>query len=300
MDFKKIVRNKKIRFKIISLFKFVPDKPMLKFQYKMKLGRKLNLDKPTRYTEKLQWYKLFYRNDLMPICADKYTVRKYLEEKEMGYLLNDLYEVFESPEDISFENLPNEFVLKLSNGSSTNFVCKNKNEYNVNDIQKKFKDYIAQANTAAGREWVYGCNKPVIVAEKLLIDKNQENGELVDYKILCFNGKPEYIICVSGRYTDHYNHVVYDTNWNKQDVMIGNTSKDWEYPRPEKFDEMLNIAEELSKDFPHARIDLYSLESKLIFGEITFFPWSGYMTFSPEKFDDILGDKFVLPEKRVE
>ncbi len=297
MDYKKILKNKKTRFKILSMLQFIPDKPMLELQYRIKMNRKVNLQNPQRYTEKMQWYKLFYRDEKMAVCADKYRVRGYVESKGYGHILNDLYDVFDSPEEICLDNLPNEFVLKLSNGSSTNYVCKNKSECNVDDVRNLFKDYVLQAKSSAGREWVYGENKPVIVAEKYLEDQSMLNGELVDYKILCFNGKPEYIICVSGRHTDHYNHVVYDTDWKKQHVQIGDSSFDWEYPMPENFKEMMRIAEKLSEGFPASRIDLYSFDKKIIFGEITFFPWSGYMTFEPDSFDCELGKKFNLPEK---
>ena len=111
--FKKLIPSKRLRFRLISLFKFVPDKAMLKFQYRMKCGRKLNLDDPKRYTEKIQWYKLYYRDDKMPVCADKYLVREYVKEKGYGHLLNDLYGVYQKPEDIDISTLPKSCVLKL-------------------------------------------------------------------------------------------------------------------------------------------------------------------------------------------
>lgn len=299
MDFyKKIIRNKRLRFKIISMFKFVPDEPMLKFQYRMKLGRTLNLDNPKRYTEKLQWYKLHYRDPKMQICADKYSVRAYVEEKGLGHILNDLYATFESPEDICFDNLPDKFILKLSNGSSTNLVCEDKDSMDLETVKKQFKAFFMQSGSSAGREWVYRKEqKPIIVAEKFLEDPNEAHGALRDYKILCFNGKVEYIICVAGRYTKDYCHIVYDADWNKIDVKIGDSSFEGNYEKPETFDEMKKIAETLSADFPAARIDLYSIEGKIYFGEITFFPWSGYQRFYPDSFDYELGEKFVLPEK---
>ena len=301
MDFyKKIIKDPKIRFKILSMLKFIPDKPMLKFQYRVKCGRKLNLENPERYTEKIQWYKLNYRNPLMQQCADKYLVREYVKSKGLEDILNELYEVFEKPEDINFENLPEKFVLKLSNGSSTNYICENKNESNIEEVREIFKVFKAQSGASAGREWVYNTKKePVVVAEKLLEDPDNENGALRDYKILCFNGKPGYIICVDGRHTDHYCHVIYDPEWNKKDVVIGESSAAANYKKPEDFDKMLEIAETLSKDFPAARVDLYNIQGKIYFGEITFFPWSGYMKFYPDSFDFEMGEKFVLPEKNA-
>lgn len=297
MDFyKKIFKSKNLRFRILSALRFVPDKPMLRLQYRIKCGRPLNLKDPKRYTEKIQWYKLFYRDPVMQQCADKYQVRKYVEDHGLGHILNELYDVFETPEDIRLDHLPDQFVLKLSNGSGTNLLCRDKSELNLPEVQQKFRDYLVQSGSSAGREWVYKSDKKVIVAEKLLEDPLRPGQDLRDYKILCFNGQPEYIICVDGRYTDHYCHVVYDPQWNKQDVVIGQSSNSANYQKPETLEEMLEIARTLSRDFPAVRIDLYDIGGKILFGEMTYFPWSGYMHFQPDEFDFTLGEKFVLKE----
>lgn len=294
--YKKIFRSKKLRFKILSALQFIPDKPMLKLQYRIKCGRKLDLKNPKRYTEKIQWYKLYYRDPVMQQCADKYWVREYVKSKGLEHILNDLYAVFETPESICLDELPDRFVLKLSNGSSTNLLVEDKHSLDLDQVKAQFKDFYAQSGASAGREWVYKTDqKPVIVAEQYLEDPTNVNRALRDYKILCFNGKPEYIICVDGRYTDQYCHVVYDTQWRKQDVIIGESSAAADYEKPEKFEQMLEIASTLSKDFPAARIDLYHIQGEIYFGEITFFPWSGYMSFTPDSFDEKLGDCFELP-----
>lgn len=298
MDFyKKIFRSKKLRFRILSMLRFVPDEPMLKLQYRIKCGRPLNLKDPKRYTEKMQWYKLYYRDPVMQQCADKYQVREYVKSKGLGHILNELYAVYESPDQIDLEKLPEKFVLKLSNGSSTNLLCKDKSVLNPETVKQTFWDFLCQSGASAGREWVYQGSKPVIVAEELLEDPDEADGALRDYKILCFNGKPTYIICVAGRYTENYCHLVYDTQWNKQDIKIGESSANGEYAKPDTLEQMLQIAKILSADIPAARIDLYSIRGRIYFGEITFFPWSGYMKFTPDQFDCILGDHFVLPEK---
>lgn len=293
--YKKVFRSKALRFRILSLLRFVPDRLMLSLQYRIKCGRKLNLESPQRYTEKIQWYKLYYRDAKMHICADKYLVREYIREKGLGYILNDLYAVFETPDMISVDGLPDKFVLKVSNGSGTNLLCTDKRQIDLKNVKKMFREYLIQSNSNAGCEWVYNDGSPVIIVEKLMEDADQPNGSLRDYKILCFNGEPEYIICVDGRYTDHYCHVVYDTKWNKQDVIIGESSAAANYERPSNLDEMLQIARTLSVDFPAVRVDLYSIEGRIYFGELTFFPWSGYMRFYPDEFDYKLGSSFVLP-----
>ena len=277
------------------MLRFVPDEWMLKVQYRIKCGRRLDLKSPQRYTEKIQWYKLNYLDEKMRLCADKYLVRQYIEEKGLGHILNDLYVVFQTPEDINLDALPEKLVLKVSNGSSTNLLCTDKSLLDQKQVQKRFREYLIQSNSRAGREWVYNGGRPVIVAEKLMEDAEQPNGALRDHKILCFNGEPAYIICVAGRYTDDYSHVVYDPQWNKQNVIIGESAATAEYSRPVNLDRMLEIARILSADFPAVRVDLYSIEGRIYFGELTFFPWSGYMMFQPDFFDFTLGDKFKLP-----
>lgn len=296
--YKKIIRNKELRFRILSALRFIPDVPMLRMQYFIKFGRMLNLKSPERFMDKMQWYKIYYRNPAMQQCADKYSVREYVKSKGLEHILNDLYAVYKSPEEIALDALPSRFALKLSNGSSTNLFINDKSKANISDIQQKFRDFFAQSGASAGREWCYQSEKPpVILAEKLLKDQSNPTGTLRDYKIFCFQGKPAYIICVDGRYTSAYCHVVYDVNWNKQNVVIGESSAEAEYPKPEKLSEMLQYAGILSQDFPFARTDFYYLDGKIYFGEITFFPWSGYMRFAPDSFDYHLGELFELPER---
>lgn len=295
--YKKIFRSKQLRNKIMAMLRFVPDAPIVKMQYRLKCGRMPDLENPRRYTEKMQWYKLYYRDETMRRCADKYLVREYIEKKGLGHLLNELYAVFETPDQINLDILPDKFALKVSNGSGTNLFCRDKASLDPEQVKRQFRDFVVRSNAPSGREWVYSDGTPVIVAERLLEVSGQPGMDPRDYKILCFNGKPAYIICVDGRYTDSYCHVVYDTQWRKQDVTIADSSSAADYDKPETLEEMLKIAEILSEDFPAARVDLYDIDGKVYFGEITYFPWSGYKRFIPDQFDYTLGDLFVLPEK---
>ena len=128
MNYKRIIKNQKTRFKILKLLDFVPDKVMLKMQYRIKTGRKLNLKNPNRYTEKIQWYKLNYRNPLMKQCVDKYAVREYVTKKGLEYILNDLYAVYDNIDDINIDKFPEKFVIKTTNSCGTNIFCKNKKD----------------------------------------------------------------------------------------------------------------------------------------------------------------------------
>lgn len=294
--YKKIFRNKKTRFKILAALSFIPDETMLKIQYRIKLGRKLNLKQPQRYTEKIQWYKLNYRDPIMTQCVDKYRVREYIKSKGLEHILNDLYAVFETPEEITLKNLPERFVLKANNGSGTNLICKDKSQYTDESVRSLFKDFWDMCNAHVGAEWVYHGVKPAIVAEKLLEDLTQKNNDICDYKFLCFNGKPEYIVYDIDRFTDHKRNI-YDTEWNDLHVASDCPCADAAYPKPDNLDEMLEIARILCEDFPAVRVDLYSIEGKIYFGELTFFPWSGYVQYTPDAFDFEVGKKFVLPQK---
>lgn len=293
-EYKDILKSMELRYALISLLKFVPNRPMLRLQYWIKHRRWLDLKNPRRFTEKVQWYKLYYKNEIMPNCADKYLVREYIRTKGLGHILNELYAVYDCPEDIRLSELPEKFVLKVSNGSGTNLICRDRNGLNEEEIVEKFRAYVRQARVNPGREWPYDRNRPVITAERLLEDKHHLNNAVNDYKIFCYDGRPEYVICISDRYSDRCNHLVYDTDWNKIPVASEGARIEEDAPRPETLEEMLNIAAKLSGDFPFARIDLYSVEGKVYFGEITFYPWSGYMEFEPDEFDFILGEKFVL------
>lgn len=293
-EYKKLLKNKNTRYAIMHALRFVPDKAMLQLQYWVKFRRKLDLKNPRRFTEKIQWYKLYYKNDVMPACSDKYAVREYIRSKGLAHILNELYAVFEQPEDIRLADLPDKFVLKLSNGSGTNLLCRDKSQLNEGEVQQLFRDFRFRAEANLGREWPYMKAKPVIVAERLLEDDTHANNAVNDYKIFCYDGKPTYVICISDRYSDRCNHLVYDTDWNKVHVASEGARIDEDAPRPDNLQEMLDIAATLSAEFPFARIDLYSVAGKVYFGEITFYPWSGYMEFEPEEFDFVLGEKFNL------
>src|SRR5690606_28042610 len=137
-----IIKNKELRFKILHLLRFVPDTWMLKFQYKVKMGRNLNLKKPQRWTEKLQWYKIYYRTPLMTQCADKYEVRDFIKSKGLEDILVELFAVYDNAEDINFDLLPQKFVMKTTNGSGTNILCKDKSQIQLDNVKKSLKDWM--------------------------------------------------------------------------------------------------------------------------------------------------------------
>lgn len=299
MDYRKILKKRSLRIKILDILSFVPDKTMLKLQYYLKMGRKLNLKDPQRYTEKLQWYKLFYRNPLMIKCVDKYDVREYVISLGLKHILNECYGVFDTSKNIDFDKLPEQFVLKdtLGSGGNSIIICKDKSKFNVDKYIDKMNEWTnTRTIRSGGREYpYYSGKKHRIIAEKLL--KSTDSIEdLPDYKIFCFNGKAKYIVIDIDRYIEHKRNF-YDMDWNNLHITSDCPPADRNLNVPQNFSEMISIAEKLSANFPYVRVDLYNVLGKIYFGELTFYPWSGYVQFSPDSFDYELGKSFDIPIK---
>ncbi len=300
MDYKKIIKSRSVREKILRLLSFIPDKQMLLLQYFIKTGRKLNLKNPKRFTEKLQWYKLYYKNPLMIRCVDKYDVRNYVKRCGMGKILNECYGVYDKVEDINFDKLPEQFVIKdtLGGGGNSVIIVKNKNEFDIESAKVQMQNWI---NTPAhirggGREWPYYSGKKHRVIIENYIESDSSKGGLIDYKFFCFNGKCHYIYVISNRKLCQGVELgIFDTDYNLLPYYRADELKPKHFiEKPDNFEKMIQIAEKLSERFPHVRVDLFSEKDKIYFGELTFFDGSGYMEFEPDKFDYILGRQFKL------
>jgi hypothetical protein len=295
--YKNIIRSQKMRFAILRALRFIPDKQMLKLQYRIKLGRPLNLDNPQRYTEKIQWYKINYRNPVMMKCVDKYHVREYVESKGLGNILNELFFVVDSPEKIDFASLPEKFALKVTNGSETNIFCRDKSTLDEAATKQKLTDFLSMGNASAGREWAYEGSSKLIIAERFMEDDSNPDGSISDYKFLCFNGEPHYIVYDCDRFAGHKRNI-YDLDWNNLNIGTDCPQIDREIPKPENLDDMIEIARKLSEDFPAVRVDLYDIKGTIVFGELTFYPWSGYVQYTPDSFDFEVGKLFPLVKCR--
>ncbi len=294
--YKKIFRSTKMRHAILRILSFIPDKQMLSLQYRIKMGQRLNLNNPQTFTEKLQWYKLYYRDPVMTKCADKHLVREYLAERGYKDLSCVEYGVYDKPEDINLSELPKRFVLKTTNGSGTNIICKDKSKFDLQKNQKELHDWLKRDCYGLGREWAYKDIEPKIIAEEYLEDEENEFDGINDYKFICFNGKVHYVVFDADRYVGH-KRSIFDTEWNYIDVGTDCEKLGDVVLKPEGFEEMKKIAEDLSKDFPFVRVDLYWVNHRAYFGELTFYPWTGYIVFDPRSFDLELGKKFLLPLK---
>lgn len=299
--YKKIFRNQKMRLKILEALSFLPDPLTISVQYLIKMGRFPHLKNPKRYTEKLQWYKMNYRTKLETQCADKYAVREYVESKGLGFLLNELYAVYDDADKIDFDALPNQYAMKANNGSGvTNaFVTDNKTA-DHEALREQARGWLKKAKSVAG-EWCYENIPPRVIFEKLL--PRDERNDLPDYKFFCFNGEP-YCLYTMIDYTDNHDNGklgFFDTEFN----LLPYRRMDFapiteQLPVPKNFDKMVEYARILSQDFPHVRVDFYDIDGTIVFGELTFHSGSGYTPFGPDEFDFMMGDKFVLPPKTIE
>lgn len=260
-------------------------------EYIRRTGEKIDLKNPQRYSEKLQWLKLFYRNDNMPVCSDKYLVREYIEKKGYGHLLNNLLAVYDNGKDIKPDELPERFAMKTNHGSSWNLICTDKSKVNWFWWKRIFNCWLKRNLYTFGREWNYQHIKPKIIVEEYL-----DYTPLVDYKFMCFNGEPLYMQINHDLDGKHYVDFL-NIDWEKQDFTYTNYEKsDILVPKPEQFEEMKKIARDLAQEFPYVRVDFYNFEGKIYFGELTFFPGGGFQYPTPVEYDYILGEKLNLPE----
>jgi hypothetical protein len=269
--------------------------------YYEKTGRILNLDEPKTFDEKLWWLKIHYRNPLQTICADKYGVRDYVNSCGGEKLLNELYAVYESADEIDIKQLPDEFFLKTTHGCGANYRCHNKDTFPFKKVKKKLARNLKQNYYYHSREWPYFNIKPRIIAEKVLKPVNPP--ELYDYRFLCFGGVCKYVFVDIGTCSPDGHHVpnpkrnVYNSDGNLLNVKVtrDNFVAD-ENVIPDNFIEMRDWAELLSKPFPFVRVDLYSFDGIIRFGEMTFYHAGGVNFIEPENFEYELGNCIKLPE----
>lgn len=292
--YKKIINSTETRLKILKLLSFVPTKTMLKIQYRIKFKRKLNLKNPQRYTDKMQKYKINYRNGKMIQCADKFDVREYVKGKGLEDILVKNYGVYSNINDINFSILPKSFVLKSTNGGGAREVIlvEDKEELDKLTLMHQTKGWTRRTSKRhGGREYSYHGTKGRIIVEELLKSAHTGFERIEDYKFFCFNGRVEFVKLVFKR-KDYVEGNIYDRDWNHLHIESDDKCSEDDIKKPKNFTKMIEIAEILSQDFPHVRVDLYNIHGKIYFGEMTFYPWSGYIKFEPDDFDFTLGKKF--------
>lgn len=262
-------------------------KRTLERKFKQKLGYWPDLENPKTFNEKLSWFKLYVRDPLTTKCADKYAVREYVKEKIGGAHLVPLLGVYDRVEDIDLDELPEEFVLKPNHESGRVILCHDKREIDWRKQADVMKNWLRGNYYYQTGEWQYKDIPPKILCEKML------HGKIIDYKFLCFNGIPVLLNVIANRKNGHYD--LYNVDL---DFSCIETEKEEEFrelfEKPKHWNEMVRIARVLSQDFPFVRVDLYDLEGKVYFGELTFTPADGMATYFSLELDRKLGELYDL------
>ncbi len=270
------------------------DKNYLRLIYRINFGKKLHLDNPKTFNEKLNWIKLYDRNPQYTIMADKYEAKDFVAKK-LGSTDNIVpcLGVYSSFDEIDFSKLPEKFVIKATHDSSGVIICKDKSSFDISAARKRINTTMKKNYFPASREWPYKNIPRKVIVDKFL--DNHSDRELTDYKFWCFNGVPKvlYITNKGAQVCENF----YDMDFKPLDIDHGFPRVSPEFEKPGAFEEMKQMACKISKGIPFVRIDFFYVEGHVYFGECTFFDWGGMRPFKSEKWEKILGEWLVLPEK---
>lgn len=271
-----------------GFFSFLPDKQYIELKYRCKTGKYLDLKHVKTFNEKLQWLKLYDRNPLYTKLVNKYEVREYVKKVIGEEYLVPIVGCWDSPNQINFEKLPEQFVLKSTHDSGGVYIVNRKNSNISEEVKEFFNKRLKTNYYKISREWPYKYCKRMIIAEKKMTDESEI--ELKDYKLFCFNGQVKLIQVDFDRFHNHRRNL-YTCNWEyiNESIEYPNDSKN-QIEKPIVLEEMLNIASKLSLGLPHVRVDLYVIHEKIYFGELTFYHGSGYENFSSKVMEKRLGD----------
>lgn len=297
MDLKELIKDpKKIIFSLGMKGKlgFISDEKYLRLMYWANTGKKLNLEKPVTFNEKLQWLKLHNQNPEYSKMVDKYEAKKWVAERIGEEYIIPTLGVWDSFDEIDFDQLPDQFVLKCTHDSGGLVICKDKDKLNKIKAKKKIEASLKRNYFLVGREYPYKAVKPRIIAEQYMEDAASK--ELKDYKIFTFDGEAKALFIVSNRQTGMTTADYFDIDFNHLDFT-------WGYPhskvlpsKPKSFEQMVKAAECLAKGTVELRVDFYEVNGQAYFGEMTFFDGSGFDVFDPEEWDRKFGDLVKLPE----
>lgn len=278
-------------------FDWLSDKDYIRLMYYCIMDRKINLDNPETFNEKLQWLKLYNRKKVYTTMVDKYEAKKYAASIIGEEYIIPTLGIYSSFDEIDFSKLPNQFVMKCTHDSGGVVICKDKSKLDLNFARKKINSCLKNNFFYVGREWPYKDIKPRIIIEEYMND--QKNEELSDYKFMCFHGKVKCsFVCSERRSKEGLKVTFFDLDWKKMPFERHYPCSNEEIPKPVKYEEMIQLSEKLAKDLPFVRIDFYEVNGKVYFGEITFFPGNGTEEFTPEKYDYLLGSWIQLPERK--
>ena len=273
----------------------LPDALYLKWIVRLECGRKLELENPKRFNDKLQWLKLYYRDPLWTKMVDKYGVKELVSERVGAEYVVPCLGVWNRAEDIEWDKLPDRFVLKTAHDSGNNgvFICKDKAKIDKAKWIKKINSSLRRDTSIPGREWPYKDVPKRVFAEQYLEDVS---GELRDYKFFCFDGEVKYLYVATERQSGKLKFNYFDMDFKPLGMWQSHQPSDKPIEKPEKFEEMKALAAKLSKGLPEVRVDLYEAKGKIYFGEFTFFSLGGIATFHPDEWDFVWGENVVLPK----
>lgn len=295
----KYISNQEYRLRVnskLGLYNNMDDKKFIEKMFKATMDYPLNLENPKSFNEKLQWLKLYDRNPLYTKLVDKYKVREYISEKIGEDYLIPLLGVWDDPEEIDFDSLPNKFVLKCNHNSGLGMcICTDKSKIDIKKVKNELKSGLAQNYYLNGREWPYKNVSRKIICEKYMTDETGKN--LRDYKFYCFDGKPKIVGIYQDRNSDkETTGDFFDMNFEWVDLKFGMPNALNKPQKPQKFQEMIKIAEILSEGMSEVRVDLYISNNKIYFGELTFFDGGGFDKIEPLEWDYKLGSWIKLPK----
>lgn len=286
---KKILGKNLISIFYRSLF-FLSDEAFIKFIYCLRMGKRLNLDTPVTFNEKLQWLKLNDHNPLYTKIADKLGVRDYVTEKAGKEHVVPIIGVYSSFDEIDFSSLPSSFVIKTTHDSGSLVICSDKSSLDIKKARKTIMRSMKRNYYRTTREWQYKNIEPKIIAEKYL-------GECItDYKFFCFNGKPGFMY-IEREEEEQPQQAIFDMDFNRLPFTMDDDASPEVFEKPQFFDEMKRIASVLSSGIPFIRVDMYYVEGKILVGELTFYHYGGFIPFNPPEWDKTIGGYLNIEKK---
>lgn len=288
--------SNKLAKRIRYALRFMPDDMYIQLNYFAHFKKFCDLHNPKTYNEKLNWLKLHDHNPLYTTLVDKYEVKKYVDEILGGGYTIPTFGVWDKFDEIDFEKLPDQFVLKCTHDSEGLVIVKDKAKLDKVAAKEKIETALKQNFYYIGREWPYKNVRPRIIAEQYMED--HVDGELRGYKFFCFDGEPKAMFIASDRASDHVKFDYYDLQFNHLDIKQKYLHAQKTLRKPVTFEQMIELSRILSRGYPHVRVDFYEVNGRVYFGELTFYHFSGFMPFEPSKWDDVFGDWLTLPNRK--
>lgn len=289
------------RLSRMGLLNWIPDKMYLNILYKIKFRKKINFNNPITFNEKLQWLKLYDKKDIYTTMVDKYEAKKYVANIIGDKYIIPTLGIYDKWEEIDFDKLPNQFVIKCTHDSGGLVICKDKTVFNYNDAERRIKKSLKNNYFYVAREWPYKNVKPRIIIEKYMEEKSEDNTinkSMTDYKFFCFKGEPKLMYISTGLENHETASMSFlDMNYNLTDCKRTDFKLlNYVPSKPSNFEKMKEFSKILSKNIPHIRVDWYEINGELFFGELTFYTCGGFLPFDDEKWNVKLGNWIEFPK----